>query len=115
MYSDLFDQLGRGGGGGGRSGTASEPVEEPPLLSVKAGKMILAAPPQADEAGDSLSFHCTADTARGEIRLVWKDAALQWQWYERRSKTVQDSFAITSSQGGGTFERVPLTDKSTLR
>jgi len=104
MYSDLFDQLGRGGGGG-RSGTAAEPVEEPPLLSVKAGKMILAA------ANDNDSFHCTADTARGEIRLVWKDAALQWQWYDRRSKTVQDSFAV-SQQGGGTFERVPLTDKT---
>ena len=77
MYSDLFDQLGRGGGGG-RSGTAAEPVEEPPLLSVKAGKMILAAPPQADEAGVVVVFslHRRHGARRDSPRVEGRGAAV---------------------------------------
>ena len=138
MYSDLFDQLGRGvvgGGAGGRSGTAAEPPEEPPLLSCKAGKMLLISS-SSSEQQQQQRYSCTADPARGEIRLVWKDdddddtagvlnninnnnnsaapgGQLEWQWYDRRLKKVQDRFPVRNNGGSvrSTFARVPLADK----
>ena len=107
MYSDLFDQL-----GGGRARAAAEASSStrvatgpPPLVSVKAGKMTLT-------TRDDGSFDCEPDTTRGEIRLVYADSMLQWQWYNRREQSVVDKTLIPP-QGppAGTFERVPLEGK----
>lgn len=112
MYSDLFDQL-SGGAGGSRGGHHHHHHRDvdrtpPPLVSFKAGKMELL--PKTNTTGSNkLSYYCQANTARGEVRLVWKNNQLHWQWYDRRDKKVVDSDAIV--EAGSTFERVLLTDK----
>lgn len=123
MYSDLFDQLGgrgaggSGAGGGGRSGTAAEPPEEPPLVSLKAGRVNLEKKSSEDgddenAAGNDRSYSCTADPARGEIRLVWKETTgqLEWQWYDRRQKKVVDAFVVQNTTEHS-LTRVPLSDQ----
>ena len=111
MYSDLFDQLGRGVGGRRSSAVPAEPPEEPPLVALKAGKIQLVS--NSSNSNSNNSYQCTADPARGEIRLVWDAATneLQWQWYDRRNKVVQDRIPITNVNSG-TFARVPLADKA---
>jgi len=109
MYSDLFDQLGGGARGSGRSSSAAAAaVEEPaPLIATKAGKITLIEPKD-----DASSYKCVADTARGEIRLVTKNTELQWQWYDRRRKTVVDTIPIDSANF--TFERVELHENKKI-
>lgn len=100
MYADLFDHL----GARDRPRTArsdSPPVIEP-LVALKAGQMALT-------ASDHGTYECVPDFGRGEIRLVWKDAALQWEWYNRRERKVEETFLIDGDTA--TFERVPLNDK----
>lgn len=128
MYSDLFEQIGRGGGMNRSASTTAELAPKPTLLTFKAGRMILEpketvfdgisddnvniTATDTTKVADNIStFNCTANTARGEVRLLWDDNALQWQWYDRRSKLVKDTFTVNEG-GGGTFERVPLQDKT---
>jgi len=106
MYSDIFDldQLGAAStSGAGRNAGASAGNETSPLVSFKAGKMNL------EYKADTAKYECVADTARGEIRMVWKEAGLQWQWYDRREKLVKDTVLIRDLPES-TFERLPLTD-----
>merc|ERR1712226_528049 len=54
----------------------------------------------------------------GEVRLVFdKDTSLlQWQWFDRRAQKVVDRHMIpVTSNGAGTFERVPLSGKKHAR
>jgi len=121
MYSDLFDQLGAGGGpGGGRNRGGSDSVAAenatPPLVSFKAGRIKLVPKhvtdgEEKDDDDDDdnalTTYVCQADEMRGEVRMVWKDNALQWQWYDRRNKRVADTDKIEVGTNG-TFERVDL-------
>jgi 26S proteasome regulatory subunit N13 len=99
MYSDLFDQL------GSRPSRLepSAPPEQRPLVSFKAGKLDL-------ESTDSGAYQCKARTTRGEVRLMWKENALTWQWYDRRDKKVLDT-CVVPTEGNSRLERVPLADK----
>jgi 26S proteasome regulatory subunit N13 len=113
MYSDLFDQLGAGGGvGGGRrgGGVAAAPPAVPPLVSFKAGKMIMT---KTSENSDT-TYKCEPDTKRGEVRMTWQDGALKWQFYDRRDKKVLESHTIesggTTTTTKSTLERAPLTE-----
>mmetsp|Transcript_28896 Transcript_28896/g.79317 ORF Transcript_28896/g.79317 Transcript_28896/m.79317 type:complete len:398 (+) Transcript_28896:121-1314(+) len=120
MYSDLFDQLGGGAAGAGRRGgggdTARAP-QTPPLVSCKAGKMIVESGEGEEDA--TTKYQCKPDTTRGEIRLVYdKDTSmLQFQWYDRRDQKVVDRHMIPTStkMDAGTFERVPLSGKKHAR
>lgn len=104
MYSEFFDQLGANRRLQRENNTTTNNNNnDDPLVSVKAGKMALTKQEHA-------SFQCEALRARGEIRLLWKDNALKWQWYDRRDRQVRDEFVIMPG-GGTTFERVPLHDK----
>jgi hypothetical protein len=112
MYSDLFEHL-QGGRSGSRSGggtSSASTVQEPePLVQLKAGKMIL-----ESSSSSSSAFHCVPDTTRGEIRLVWKNGHLKFQWYDRKRKTVVDDHtisAVTATASASSFQRVPLTAK----
>ena len=98
MYSELFDQLGASGRLNRDSGNNANSSDEP-LVSFKAGKMELMAQAPA-------SYKCTPDKTRGEVRLVWKNRSLQWEWYSRREKKVMDSFPIAPSNNNSTFSRV---------
>jgi hypothetical protein len=115
MYSDLFEHL-QGGRSSSRSGAASAAttVQEPePLVQLKAGKMILE-PSSSSPSTASSSFHCVPDTTRGEIRLVWKNGHLKFQWYDRKRKTVVDDHvisAVTATAPASSFQRVPLAAK----
>lgn len=97
MYSDLFEHLGGGGAMGGRGGgAAAAPTnaaapQDKPIVSLKAGKMNLV--PNVDRG----TYSCTADTSRGEIRLVCVSNALEWQWYDRRQKKVVDRRVVPNS------------------
>lgn len=116
MYSDLFDQLGAAGGVGrrGGGGASAAPPAVPPLVSFKAGKMIMTM--NASEEGSN-TYKCEPDTKRGEVRMIWQDNALKWQFYDRRDKVVKESHTIPPSSGSSTtttistLERVPLADK----
>lgn len=103
MYSDLFDQLGGGGGSSRNRASDNAPQEPPALVSIKAGKMTLT-------PTDRGTYQCEANHSRGEIRLAWKDGSLVWEWYDRRERKVVDSTKITDSLSKSTFERIPLTD-----
>jgi 26S proteasome regulatory subunit N13 len=108
MYSDIFDldQLNAGGAGAAgrnaRDGAGSS--ENAPLVSFKAGKMNLAF------NAELAKYECVADIARGEVRLVWKEAGLQWQWYDRREKLVKDTVRL-NNYPESTFERVDVPGK----
>jgi hypothetical protein len=105
MYSDFFDQIGANRRLQRESNNPTSNDEPAPLVSVKAGKMAL-----TKQAQEPVSFQCESIRTRGEIRLLWKDNALKWQWYDRRDREVRDEFVIDSSSAG-TFERVPMTGK----
>lgn len=108
MYSDIFDldQLNAGGAGGaGRNSNARDSSNEnTPLASFKAGKMNL------EYNAEIAKYECVADEARGEVRLVWKEAGLQWQWYDRREKLVKDTVRL-NNYPNSTFERVDVPGK----
>jgi 26S proteasome regulatory subunit N13 len=109
MYSDIFDLDQLNGGGGAGSAGAGRNVRDSssdtsPLVSFHAGKMNLA---YNDDTG---KYDCVADTARGEVRLVWKEAGLQWQWYDRREKLVKDTIRL-NNYPGSTFERIDVPGK----
>ena len=124
MYSDLFDQLGASGrlagrGGDNNNNTDNEPA---PLVSFKAGKMELTSPtaaaaaaaaavesPAATSSSNNTSFQCTPNKTRGEVRLVWKNRALQWQWYDRRDRKVVDTWKVQDYAPNSTFERINFT------
>lgn len=103
MYSDIFDLEQLGGAGRNAAASASVGTTETtaPVLAFKAGKIDLT------WQADVQKYACLADTARGEVRLVWKEAGLQWQWYDRREKLVKDTIRLRDLEGS-TFERVPL-------
>lgn len=117
MYSDLFDQLGRGRSS---SSAASEvaTLESPALVSFKAGKMSLTRMVSTDpsSSSDLPKFHCVADPARGEVRLVHHSSSaaatsnlppqLQWQWYDRRQERVEEIVTVETAKS--TFERIEL-------
>ena len=110
MYSEFFDQLGANRRLQRESTNATNSDEPTPLVSVKAGKMALTIQP----AQTPVSYQCESIKTRGEIRLLWKDNALKWQWYDRRDREVRDEFAIASSDSNnhaGTFARVPMMSK----
>jgi len=96
MYADLFDQFGAGGRlGRNAGGDSNTSAADEPLLSFKAGKMNLT-PVDAQ-------FDCQPDKTRGEVRLLWKEGALHWQWYNRRQHKVDDDLIVTP---GTTWSRV---------
>jgi 26S proteasome regulatory subunit N13 len=129
MYSDLFDQLGRGVGG--RSSVGNEPA--PPLVSFKAGKIIMTLLEESkeennngesvvtkDEEGSGLDgskapklrYQCVADTARGEVRLIHAD--------DDRVVHPHPQHSQQQSMGGGTlqwqwYDRRAQTVKETFR
>jgi 26S proteasome regulatory subunit N13 len=113
MYSDIFDldQLNAGGAGAGagrnaRDGTTGGIVtDHVPLVSFKAGKMNLTYNTELSK------YECVADEARGQVRLVWKEAGLQWQWYDRREKMVVDTIRL-HNYPDSTFERVDVPGKA---
>lgn len=82
-------------------GSSSAPAEAPPLASFKAGKIDL----QFD--AHKGVFQCEPNTTRGEIRLVWKDSKLVWQWFDRRHQKVVDSFDVSDYENS-TFQRVDV-------
>mmetsp|Transcript_756 Transcript_756/g.894 ORF Transcript_756/g.894 Transcript_756/m.894 type:complete len:462 (+) Transcript_756:33-1418(+) len=111
MYSDLLDVL--GGQDGNASGTTrqnrngGDDGQKHVALRVKAGKMDM-------ELLDNGNYHVSPDNRRGQIQLVWdrSSSTLQWEWYDRRAKTVVDSYTIGASDAESTFERVSTgTDK----
>jgi 26S proteasome regulatory subunit N13 len=106
MYSELFDQLGAANGRLNRDAAAAVPEEPASLVSFKAGKMVLQ---KVEEPASS--YMCTPDKTRGEVRLAWHRHALQWQWYNRRDKKVEDTWNV-SDYPNSTFERVVLPDKT---
>lgn len=109
MYSEFFDQLGANRRLQRESTSATHSDEPTPLVAVKAGKMALT----IQQAQTPVSYQCESIKTRGEIRLLWKDNALKWQWYDRRDRQVRDEFVISSSadKNVGTFARVPMTGK----
>jgi len=101
MYSDLFDALNGQQGQGGNSGGGNRDNDGKHIvLSFKAGKMDMA-------LQDNGKYMVTPDPRRGQVQLVWErtSSCLKWEWYDRRAKTVVDSFIVTEGHGG-TFERV---------
>jgi len=122
MYSDLFDHLGGAAGGGGGGGSSSSSSGggssgTTPMVSFKAGKMEM----MLQENG---KYWVSADTRRGEIRLIWKSSSssssgsnnnnssaggnLHYEWYDRREKTVVDK-GIISTENSGKLEKVQNT------
>lgn len=103
MFSPgLFEQLGGGPGGRLQRGNDTPPPVEP-LVSFKAGKVELTKP-----EGSESAFDCKPNPTRGEIRLVWKNRTLEWQWYDRRAQETKDTFNIPDLDS--TFERVTLPE-----
>ena len=115
MYSEFFENLG-GGGLPGRRGASSSaaassgPARPPAIVSFKAGRINMT----SSEGANPPKYKCTADTRRGEVRLVYQSASggdsatttgLYWQWYDRRDDSLVDAKQITA---GGTWERVTL-------
>ncbi|KAL7574086.1 hypothetical protein ACA910_014782 [Epithemia clementina (nom. ined.)] len=128
MYSDLFDQLGgggvggragggRGGGAGADGGSSSRAAQSPPpLVACKAGKVIFLSDPEGSTTTSTTTstfstYQCQPDTRRGEIRLVYKDSTLQWQWYDRREEKVVETHHLLVGNHYGILERIPLTGK----
>lgn len=101
MYSDLFEQFSSSGRHSSNEAAVSS-SDPKPLVSFKAGKV--------DLDWDGTVFRCTPDPTRGEVRLVWTDRALHWQFYSRRDKKVLETVKITPNEHSA-FERVPLPQK----
>jgi 26S proteasome regulatory subunit N13 len=79
----LFPQQHPGAGGFGRGGAAAEPS---PLLSFKAGKMVLA--PDREVSG---KFLITADKRRGKIELTkGADGLMHFRWIDRSTGRRED-------------------------
>ena len=87
MYSELFDQIGRGGRGSNQAAAVETP---PPVVSFKAGRVTLT--PQ----DEGQPYKCEPDFSRGEIRLVQSETSLEWQWYDRRRNTVVETHRVTA-------------------
>lgn len=98
MYTDLPDLI----NASSRPRNSSDsPAELPPLASFKAGKVNL------NYDSNTGVYQCEPNTTRGEIRLVWKNSKLWWQWYDRRDQKVVDTFNV-SDYKDSTLERVDV-------
>ena len=110
MYSELFDQLGaRSSRESNAANNASSSATSPaPLVSFHAGRMEL------KKRQEPLQYQCEPLKTRGEVRLVWKSNALQWQFYDRRDKKVLETHAV-ADYPHSTFERISLADQKQQR
>jgi hypothetical protein len=72
------------------------------LTTFKAGKMNLA------YNAELAKYECVADEARENVRLVWKEAGLQW--YDHWEKLVKDTVRLNNFPET-TFERDDVPGK----